>query len=211
MPAGDLLQRLDREKNSKLLFDCLEQKDAPVALLFKLTLDTFFREPSAVLMLTVQTRQLSTVLMLRLRTSGLCKALDLRIYTNELSRVLNGRKWIPESCPMFYNTPWGLKSTALMERRCQGLLGGSCHANSSHQGRNILAGLHYSNTVPPRQNGGMLGTACNLLTGRLRLPSWNAPPERPTNPIILRGRGVSVAPLNHITVTLIEADRPAEP
>lgn len=44
----------------------------------------------------------------------------------------------------------------------------------------------------------------------LRLPSWNIPPETPTNPIILRGPCVSVVLLDHINITLIGTDRPAE-
>ncbi|KAG8006763.1 hypothetical protein GBF38_022770 [Nibea albiflora] len=47
--------------------------------------------------------------------------------------------------------------------------------------------------------------------GRLHLPSWNVLPELPTNPIILRRSRVSVALLDHINITLIEADKPAEP
>lgn len=43
------------------------------------------------------------------------------------------------------------------------------------------------------------------------LPSLNVRLEPPTNPIILRGPHVSVALLDHINITLIEADRPAEP
>lgn len=45
----------------------------------------------------------------------------------------------------------------------------------------------------------------------LRLPSWNIPLEPATNPIILGGPRVSVVLLDHINVTLIGADRPAEP
>lgn len=41
MTAGDLLQRLDHEKSSKLPFDCFEHKDAPVALLFTLVSGLF--------------------------------------------------------------------------------------------------------------------------------------------------------------------------
>lgn len=44
----------------------------------------------------------------------------------------------------------------------------------------------------------------------LRLPSWNISSETPTNPIILRGPCVSVVLLDHINITLIETDRPAE-
>ena len=45
----------------------------------------------------------------------------------------------------------------------------------------------------------------------LILPSRNVPPEFSTNPIIFGGRRVSVALLDHISITLIGADRPAEP
>lgn len=45
----------------------------------------------------------------------------------------------------------------------------------------------------------------------LRLPSWNIPLEPATNPIILGGPRVSVVLLDRINVTLIGADRPAEP
>lgn len=41
--------------------------------------------------------------------------------------------------------------------------------------------------------------------------SWNIQTERLTNPSILRGPCVSLVLLDHINVTLIEADRPAEP
>lgn len=44
----------------------------------------------------------------------------------------------------------------------------------------------------------------------LRLPSWSISSETPTNPITLRGPCVSVVLLDHINITLIETDRPAE-